>query len=147
MARLTPQELQAARRRRQEERAEAERRMEEEAMERAREVAEQERHEEDSRQQYEILTTVADSLYDELDKLTKKAPKETVTDLALEKVNELIRDTKAFLNSDPYLKGIVLFEAAGDNPEYRDALLVVGQLRAALRRYRSRKKYDWSSFR
>lgn len=116
-------------------------------MERAREVAEQERHEEDSRQQYEILTTVADSLYDELDKLTKKAPKETVTDLALEKVNELIRDTKAFLNSDPYLKGIVLFEAAGDNPEYRDALLVVGQLRAALRRYRSRKKYDWSSFR
>lgn len=68
MARLTPQELQAARRRRQEERAEAERRMEEEAMERAREVAEQERHEEDSRQQYEILTTVADSLYDELDK-------------------------------------------------------------------------------
>ena len=66
--------------------------------------------------------------------LTKKAPAESVTDLALNQINDVIRDVKELLQDDPYIQQLVEFIPAGDNPELRDALLVIGQIRQGLKR-------------
>ena len=96
--------------------------------------------------QFDLLWTSTVALYEEVDKLAKKAPKETLSTLTLRMVNQAIEDTKAFLPDDAYLKTVTRFEPAGDNPEYRDAVLVVGQLVAALKRFRASQPYDFSEY-
>lgn len=82
------------------------------------------------------LESVADGVYDEIDKLTKKAPAETVTGLALEQINDIIRETKEASPDDKYLQRLKEFVPAGDNPELRDALMVLRQVREGLKRLR-----------
>lgn len=82
------------------------------------------------------MENVALGLYDEIDKLTKKAPAEPVTDLALEALNDIIGETKAIASADAYVDRIKIFVAAGDNPQLRDAIIVLRQLRDGLKRYR-----------
>ncbi|MEM3094246.1 MAG: hypothetical protein QXX64_01280 [Nitrososphaera sp.] len=138
MPRLTTQELQEAKRRKQEE---EQRRKEEQAKEEHRQREEHAiavRQRREAQERYETLASVAQSLYTELDKLAKKAPAEKLTDFSLKMVNGLIEDVKKFLYDDTYLKTVTIFEAAGDNPEYRDVMLVLGQVNAALSRYNAR---------
>lgn len=82
------------------------------------------------------LENVALGLYDEIDKLTKKAPAEPVTDLALEALNDIIGEAKAIASADSYVDRIKIFVAAGNNPQHRDAIIVLRQLRDGLERYR-----------
>ena len=82
------------------------------------------------------MENVALGLYDEIDKLTKKAPAEPVTDLALESLNYIISETKAIARADVYVDRIKIFVAAGNNPQLRDAIIVLRQLRDGLKRYR-----------
>ncbi len=84
--------------------------------------------------QRDRLVSVVDGLYVEIDKLTKKAPAEPVTDLALNHINDVVRDAKELLQDDPYIQKLVEFVPAGDNPELRDALIVIAQIRQGLKR-------------
>jgi hypothetical protein len=136
MPRLTPQELHEARKRREQERREEEQRREAERQQREREAAEKMARDRQRKMQVEVLTSSVNALYIEMDKLTKKAPRELISDMNLGMVNELIADTKKLVDDDTQLARIVQFVAAGDNPEYRDALLVVSQVQAALKRFR-----------
>jgi len=68
--------------------------------------------------------------------LTKKAPAEEVTDLLLKHVNDLIGQTKVFLGHDDYMKGLVQFVPAGENPQHRDVIIVLRQIHQALDRLR-----------
>ena len=90
----------------------------------------------DQRKQLTMLDSVSLGLYDEIDKLAKKAPAESVTDLALEQINDVIRDTKKLVASDPYIQKLNEFIAAGDNPQHRDAVIVLRQIRQGLERFR-----------
>jgi hypothetical protein len=74
-------------------------------------------------------------LYDEIDKLAKKAGADQVTDLALEQVNEFVRDAKTLMPEDAYVQRQKEFVAAGDNPEHRDVVFVMRQLRQGLERF------------
>lgn len=85
-----------------------------------------------------LLTSVAVGLYEETDKLSKKAPAERVTDLMLEQVNDVIRETKELIIDDTYVQRLNEFVAAGDNPELRDVLVVLRQLRQGMQRYEQR---------
>jgi hypothetical protein len=76
----------------------------------------------------ELLADVGKGLYEELDKLSKKAPAETITDLALRQVNTVIQETKALNTDDPYVHRLSEFVAAGDNPQHRDVVIVLKQL-------------------
>ncbi|MHB8637876.1 MAG: hypothetical protein ACYC96_15545 [Fimbriimonadaceae bacterium] len=87
-----------------------------------------------SNREYVLLTSVADSLCSELDKLTKKEPSEELTHLAVEQLNQVIADVKHLIPDDPYIARTKEFVPAGDNPANRDALLVLGQVRAGLAR-------------
>lgn len=82
-----------------------------------------------------LLTSVAIGLYEEADKLSKKAPAERVTDLMLEQVNDVIRETKELITNDTYVQRLNEFVAAGDNPELRDVVVVLRQLRQGMQRY------------
>jgi glucose-6-phosphate-specific signal transduction histidine kinase len=82
-----------------------------------------------------VLDSVSLGLYDEVDKLSKKAPAETVTDLALEQVNDVIRETKQLLADDIYIQRLKEFVPAGDNPQHRDVVVVLRQVRQGLDRH------------
>jgi len=77
---------------------------------------------------HKLLVSVAKGLYMELDKLNKKAPVEQITKLMCNELNELISDATKLMKSDPYVGRVKPFVAAGENPENRDALIVLRTL-------------------
>lgn len=90
--------------------------------------------------QLKLLDSVSLGLYDEIDKLSKKAPAEPVTDLVLNQMNEVIRETKELVTDDPYVQRLQEFIPAGDNPQHRDAVVVMRQVRQGLDRFRQQLK-------
>lgn len=88
------------------------------------------------RRRQQLLDSVALGLYDEIDKLCKRAPAESVTDLALEQVNEIIKETRELVNQDEYVQKLKQFIPAGDLPQYRDVVVVLRQIRLGLDRFR-----------
>ncbi|MEM7536726.1 MAG: hypothetical protein AAF639_31390 [Chloroflexota bacterium] len=84
---------------------------------------------------YNLLISVVDGLYVEIEKLTKKAPAEQITTLALQQVNDVINDTKEFMHHDKYIQKLPPFVPAGDNPEYRDVLVILRQIKQGLERF------------
>ncbi|MCJ7633987.1 hypothetical protein MUP77_16570 [Candidatus Bathyarchaeota archaeon] len=137
MPRLSPEELHAARIAKKKEREVAAKRRQEE--EEAMISKRQQQREEAERQKarLEQLVSASDALYDEMDKLTKKAPAMTISQLSLERVNKIIRAVKEFLvqEKDDFVEELVEFVPAGDMPEYRDVTLVLSQIKAGLDRF------------
>jgi hypothetical protein len=143
----TPQEKRAKtiERKRQEE---EQRRLEEEQQE----LAEQQEREEELRQglrvrrAYDMLFSEVTGLYDEMDKLAKKAPNEPVTGLQLKILNSFIKKAKHLLSGDIIIDEVEVFVAAGDNPEYRDAVTVLRQIRQGLERFKAKDFVFTKSF-
>lgn len=123
MARPTPQELQAARKlkaeeRRREEKEAEQRIVDEEARLRAEREArvattipsmERLAFLRDSQPKVSQLESVLDGLYTEMDKLSKKAPADQVTELALKRVNEVIKRGKELMAGDEFVDNATLF--------------------------------------
>lgn len=89
----------------------------------------------ENRRKHHLLESVTEGLYVEIEKLTKKAPAEQVTELALEQINDVIQDTKALLKDDPYIERLNVFVPAGDLPQLRDTLIVLRQVKQGLQRF------------
>ena len=111
-----------------------------EAEERAR-IEQQERVEQlrrgmQMKEAYHVLQSEIAGLYDEMDKLAKKAPNEPVTNLQLKIVNSFIRKAKLLLTGDNIIDEVEIFVSAGDNPEYRDVVTVLRQVRQGLERFK-----------
>lgn len=87
--------------------------------------------------QLAVLDSVSLGLYEEIDKLSKKAPAEPVSELVVEQVNDLVRETKQLIVLDTYVQRLKEFVSAGDNPQHRDVVIVLRQIRQGLERYRS----------
>jgi hypothetical protein len=90
-----------------------------------------------STERLQLLESVSLGLYDELDKLAKKAGADEVTDLVLEQVNDVIREVKELIQEDPYVQRYREFVPAGNNPQHRDVVVVLRQIRQALNRFAS----------
>lgn len=144
----TPQEKAAQTRERKRQEAE-QTRLEEEQ----RELAEQQEREEELRQglrtkrAHSMLVSEVTGLYDELDKLAKKAPNEPVTKLQLKILNSFIRKAKHLLSGDTIIDEVEVFVSAGDEPEYRDAVTVLRQIRQGLERFEAKDFVFTKSFR
>lgn len=121
--RPTPQQLKKAREKKRREREE---------MEKKQEIARKEYIK--ARIRWEQISSELDGLYQELDKIYKKAPEEQISHLTVENVNNLIKDTKEIIKDDPYIDRVREFVPAGDNPEYRDTIIVLRQLKQGLNR-------------
>jgi hypothetical protein len=87
--------------------------------------------------QLPMLDSVSEGLYEELDKLCKRAPAEPITDLVLGQVNDIIRETKSLAQTDPFVQKLNEFIPAGDNPQQRDVVVVLRQIRQGLQRCRN----------
>jgi hypothetical protein len=134
--RLTADELKKVKEQRKKEREEAEeqRKKQEEEIEKLR--RQRRRKEIKFRIRWEQISSELNGLYEELDKIYKKAPEEQISGLTVENVNQLIKDTKEITQGDPYIDRIKEFVPAGDNPEYRDVIMVLRQLRQGLDRFK-----------
>ncbi|MDX6577824.1 MAG: hypothetical protein QOE96_3777 [Blastocatellia bacterium] len=132
----TPQEKAARTRERKKQEAE-QRRLEEEQQELAaqRERADELRQMLRVKRAYGMLVSEVTGLYDEMDKLAKKAPNEPVTTLQLKIINSFIKKAKQLLSGDIIIDEVEVFVAAGDNPEYRDVVTVLRQVRQGLDRF------------
>lgn len=86
----------------------------------------------------DLLQSVSAGLYEEIDKLAKKSPADEISILALEQVNDLIRESKELSPDDLYMKRYKVFVAAGDNPQHRDVVLLLRQVRQGLDRFSQR---------
>lgn len=81
-----------------------------------------------------LLDSVSLGLYEEIDKLSRKSPGEPLTELAVSQANDLIGETKELLSDDAYIQRLNQFVPAGDNPQHRDAVVVLRQIRQGLER-------------
>lgn len=147
MARPSPEELQRAKRAKQEEReAEAQRLLEEkEAM--ARKFEEETAEAKQEKARWEQLSSIVEALYQEMDKLNRKAPAMTISQLSLDRVNKAISAVKELMRDyqDEFIDETGEFVPAGDMPEYRDVTLILSQLRAGLTRFRQTRVAYWRS--
>ena len=84
---------------------------------------------------FNILDSVSEGLYEELDKLSKKSPIEPVTNLIVDEVNEVIKGIKDIIKNDLFIERLKQFVAAGDNPETRDVLIILKNVRQGINRY------------
>jgi hypothetical protein len=154
MAKLTPEELQARKRQKaEEERLEGERREQAEA-EQA-EAEERERRELAERRnrlaalnsRHDQLASVVSGLYDEVHKLTLKWPTMEATPFLVDKTNQSVTAVRQLIgesmkdalgHEDEFAEGIEPIITAGDQPEYRDMLLRLRELKQALERAQQR---------
>jgi hypothetical protein len=84
---------------------------------------------------YEGLSSQLTGFYEEIDKLTKGKAMLEVTDLVVEKTNDVIRDAKGIIEGDTYLDRIKEFVPAGNNPVYPDVLLTLRTVQQCLIRF------------
>jgi hypothetical protein len=75
--------------------------------------------------QTQLLKSVGGALYGEMDKLSKKAPAEEVTELGLGEVNNFLAQVKTLGKDDPFIQRLKEFVAAGQQPQNRDVVLVL----------------------
>lgn len=150
----TPEQRKEARKAREERlRAEAEA---EEAARQASEKAELDRVERlmASRDRCRQLANVVEGLYEEHDKLAKKWPTMLVTQRTVERVNKLLAASRTLLRDeeDDFVEGLNDIVAAGDPPETRDVVVLLREVKDALRRFelkyqdvwrRIEREYDW----
>ena len=84
---------------------------------------------------YDTVNSTLFGLYDEIDKLCKKSPAEPLTDRAVQQTNGVIGAVKDLLKGDPFIDNIDLFIPAGENPELRDALMILRLLKQGMQRH------------
>jgi hypothetical protein len=89
-------------------------------------------------EQRDLLESVTEGLYEETDKLSKKAPGEQVTELLLDQVNQVIGETKELIEEDPYVQRMNQFVPAGDRPEHRDVVVILRMVLQGLKRFSGR---------
>jgi hypothetical protein len=152
MARLTPEELRQRKEAKKLEREEQERKavaIQEAANrkkeEHARQLEVQKEEAGKQRESLDRVKSVITALYLEIDKLNKKAPGMTISQLTLEKVNKAIKSSKDLMQNeaDVFINDITEFVPAGDMPEYRDVTLVLGQIIAGLKRFEEGRRLMW----
>jgi hypothetical protein len=80
------------------------------------------------------LVSHTEGFYDEIDKLAKGKALFAATDLAVQQVNDIIRDAKAIIEDDLHLNRVKEFVPAGDNPVYPDILLATRAVQQCLSR-------------
>lgn len=134
MPKPSPEELQAARRRKAQEQAAEQKRS---AQHNAWLVAAKERHQQ--------LESVVEGLYDEVDKLTKKWPTMPVSQMTVDRTNKAILTVRDLLKNegDDFIEDIHEIVPAGDLPENRDVLLTLRQIQGGLARFKKKYRDEW----
>ena len=95
--------------------------------------------------QWGLLHSMLSGMYDEIDKLCKKKPDMLLSDLKVEKINELIAPIKEFLQGEnPFIEKTQLVDKE-DPMELSDIIIILSQLIKGLDAYRDKyyRDYEW----
>lgn len=99
-----------------------------------------------TKQTLSLLESVSNGLYSETEKLCKKNPNLLATNLIVEQVNQVIKETKETIENDPYIERLKEFVPAGENPEIQDVVIVLKQILQGLLRYKGKPDENIKSF-
>jgi hypothetical protein len=135
MGKKTKEELAEQRRKRKAAQEERERLEEIEYEKNLFSFSEKRRQYSNRRRKCDLMVSDLEGWYEELDKQTKKSPADQITDLQLETVNDIIDQVKQLLIDDEIIGKAKSFVAAGDNPQYRDVIVVLRRLKQGLDRF------------
>jgi hypothetical protein len=145
MAKLTPAELQAAKKRKAEEFAAQQKLEAEERAQEEQKKAELNAWLFQARERHEQLASVVGALYDEVDKLARKWPTMKASERTIERTNKAIAAVRELLKDeeDEFMEDITEIVTAGETPEMRDVLMLLREMKAALTRFQSRYMRRW----
>ena len=92
--------------------------------------------------QWELLHSMLSGMYLEIDKLCKKKPDMLLSDLKIEKINELILPIKKFLQDEnPFVARIQSLDKE-EPMELSDVIILLSQLSKGLDAYKSKYYID-----
>ena len=86
---------------------------------------------------FDMLSPMMDSLHQEMREFSKKKQDGIVNPLKVKMINRLLRDIKELLASDPSVTYLELLDEE-TLPQNSDAVLILGQFRAAMDQFKSR---------
>jgi hypothetical protein len=89
----------------------------------------------DFEKEWKLIASELEGLYLEADKLSRKSPATKVSELELHSINNIIKSVKELLRGDPFIDRLIEFVPAGDNPEYREIVLVLRQMIQGMNRH------------
>ncbi len=92
---------------------------------------------------YETTAPLLESLYQEIQTLSKKKPDGTLNQNKVKLINRLLIDIKTTLSNEPDDKYLDLLNDE-DLPQYSDVVLILSQYSAAMKRFKE-NYYDWDS--
>ncbi len=90
---------------------------------------------------YETTAPLLESLYQEIQILSKKKPDGTLNENKVKLINRLLVDVKTSLSNEPDDKYLDLLDDE-DLPQYSDVVLMLSQYSAAMKRF-NENYYGW----
>ena len=92
---------------------------------------------EDQVKKFEMLDQLADSIYREMKEFSKKKPDDALNPFKVKTVNRVLAQLKDFLKSEPTITFLDLLDDE-TLPSNSDAILIIGQFKAAMDNFRKR---------
>jgi hypothetical protein len=86
---------------------------------------------------FAMLYKLADSIYTEMKEFSKKKPDDLLNTFKVKNVNRVLEKLKDFLKNEPTIEFLDLLDEE-TLPSNSDAILIIGQYKAALDNYRNR---------
>ncbi|MDN3686791.1 hypothetical protein [Cyclobacterium jeungdonense] len=86
-------------------------------------------------EKYKMLSELIDSLIAETKELSKKKPDEALNKLKIKMINRVLDQLKEILKTQPTIEFLDLLDE-NELPSNSDAVLILGQFRAAMDRFR-----------
>lgn len=86
---------------------------------------------------FQMLNELIDSIYTEMKEFSKKKPDDALNEFKVKNVNRVLSQLKDFIKNEPTVEFLDLL----DNeilPSNSDAILIIGQFKAAMDNYRNK---------
>jgi hypothetical protein len=89
---------------------------------------------------YELVSPMLDSLHREMSELSKKKQDGLLNKLKIRHVNRILEKVKSVLADDPSVEYLEILDE-DEMPQNSDAVLILGQWRAAMNQFRAKNTY------
>jgi hypothetical protein len=93
---------------------------------------------------FKMLSSLLDSIYDEMKEFSKKKPDELLNKLKVKMINRVLEQIKALLSGEPTVSFLEPLDEA-TLPSNSDAVLILGQFRSSMSQFTGKfHRYDES---
>ena len=86
---------------------------------------------------FEMLSPILDSVYDEIKELSKKKQDETLNANKVRQINRVLEKVKLIMQNDPTSEFLDLLDDSS-LPSNSDAVLIIAQYRASMKQFRDK---------